>query len=78
MLPRTVRVGEIDLDTCAFGEDFVAMHLATLVVRHGLAHCRRLPVKRRREAVDDGLGGRVIHLGKHDKTGRAFDQRADR
>lgn len=73
-----MRIGEIDLDAGSFGEDFVAVHLAALVISHGLAHRRRFAVEHRREAVDDGLRGRVVHLGKHHKTGRAFDQRANR
>jgi hypothetical protein len=48
------------------------------VASHGLAHRCRLAVEHRGEAVDDGLGGRVIHLGKHHKSGGAFDKRADR
>ena len=38
------------------------------VVRHGLAHHRRLAVEHRREAVDDGLRGGIVHLGKHHET----------
>ena len=54
------------------------MYLAALIVRPGLAHHRKLAVEHRREAVDDGLGGRVVHFGKYHKTGGAFDQCADR
>lgn len=56
----------------------MAVHLAALVVGHGLAHRCRLAVEHSREAVDDRLGGRVVHPGKHHKAGRALDQRADR
>jgi hypothetical protein len=73
-----VRVGEVDLDAGTLSEDFVAMHLAALVVSHGLAHRCWLAVEHRGESVDNGLGGYVVHLGEHDKAGRALDQRADR
>ena len=54
------------------------MHLAALVVGHRLAHVRGLPVEHRREAVDDGAGAGVVHLGQHHETRGAFDQCADR
>lgn len=44
-LPRAVRIGEIDLNVGLFGEDFVTVHLATLVVSPGLARRRPLAVE---------------------------------
>lgn len=54
------------------------MHLVALIVRHGLAHRRRFAIEHQRVAIDDGLGGRVIHLREHDEAGRALNERADR
>ena len=51
----------------------MAVHLAALVVGHRLAHGGRLAVEHRREAVDDALGGRVVHLGEHNEAGNALD-----
>jgi len=42
-----VQVGKIDLDTRAFGKNFVPVHLAALVVSHGLALRCRLAVEHR-------------------------------
>lgn len=39
-LSRAVRDGEIDLCAGAFGQYFMGIYLAALVVRHGLAHGR--------------------------------------
>jgi ribosomal protein S18 acetylase RimI-like enzyme len=41
------------------------VHLAALVVRHGLAQLSRLPIEHGREAVDNGAGAGVVHLGQH-------------
>ena len=56
----------------------MAVHLASLVVCHGLAHHRRLAVEHCREAVDNGLGGGIVHLGQHHDVGSTLDQRANR
>ena len=77
-LPRAVRVCKIDLNAGTLGQDLVAVHLAALVVSHRLAHDGRFAVQHGREAVDDGLGGRVVHLGEHHEAGGALDQRTDR
>jgi len=61
-----------------FGQDLVAVHLADLVVGHSLAHGGRFAVQHGKEAVDDGLGGRIVHLGEHHEAGGALDQRTDR
>ena len=53
------------------------VHLAALVMRLRLAHEGRLTVQHGREAVDDGLGGRVVHLGEQHEAGSALDQRTD-
>jgi hypothetical protein len=73
-----VRVSEIDLDTGRLGENFVAVHLAALVVSHGLAHRGRLAIEHGWEAIDDGLGGGIVHFGEHHEAGNTFDERADR
>ncbi len=73
-----VRISEKDLHASTFGKNFVTMHFASLIICHGLAEGGRLTVEYGGEAVDDSLGGGVVHLGQHDKAGRAFDQCADR
>lgn len=59
----TVRVGEVDLDAGALGQYFVVVHLAPLGLGHSFAHRRRLAVEDGGDAVDDGVGGCVVHLG---------------
>lgn len=56
----------------------MGMHLAALVVCHGLAHGRWFTVEDGEEAVHDGLGGGVFHLCQDHESGGAFDQCADR
>lgn len=73
-----MRVSEIDLDTCSFDENFVAVHLPSLVVSHCFTHSCRLSIEHRGEAVDDGLGCGVVHLGQYYEPSRTLDQRADR
>src|SRR5471032_318723 len=77
-LPRAVRIGKIDLNAGALGEDFVAMHFAPLIVGHGLAKLGRLTIEHGRETVDDGSGTGIVHLGQHHEAGRTLDQGAHR
>jgi len=51
-LPRAVWISKVDLYTSALGQDFMAMHFASLVVGHGFAQRGRLAVEHGREAVD--------------------------
>ena len=76
-LARLNTLGEIDLRTSVLGQDFTAVHFTALVLGHGFAHGISLPVEHSGEAVEDGLGGGVAHLGAHHKTSRARDQLAD-
>jgi hypothetical protein len=58
----------------ALRERFLGVHLAALVVGHCLAHRCRLAIEDGREAIDNGLGSGVVHLGKDHESARSLPQ----
>lgn len=77
-LPWTVRVGEIHLHAGARSQCGVLAHLLALVVRKRFAQGFGYALQGLAETLLCIGGAGAAHLGQHDKSTGAFDQRAHR
>ena len=77
-LPRAMRVGEIDVDLQAPGQDFMTCHLLALIVSQRFPHAGRDMAEFVGEGFRGGLCRAVMQLGHDQIATLALDQRADR
>ena len=77
VLPRTVRVGEVDLDAGHLGEPFVLSHLTPSIVRKGQAPLRVDVVEYGSESSDCRSGSCMIHFYQCDEERASLNQRAN-
>ena len=75
-LPGAVRIGEIDVNLDALGQDLVTRHLPALIVSQRLFHGERDMAELAREAFQCGLGRAVTQLDQHQVTALALHKGA--